>query len=90
MQCKSGQEHLDRLSRSPVARSGLCPLPESHSQSFENGSAEPGKKGPPGAVWAQLACSLEPGCGSVRPPPQNRPGLFEQLGEPLRVADALS
>lgn len=28
VQCKSGQEHLDRLRCSPVARSRLCPLSE--------------------------------------------------------------
>lgn len=90
VQCTSRQEHLDRLSCSPVARSGLCPLVESHSQSFENGSAEWGRKGPPSAVRAHHACSLELGSGSVRPPPQNWPVLFEQLGEPRRVANALS
>ena len=90
VQCKSRQEHLDRLSRSPVAWSGLCPLAESHSQSSENGSAEWGMKGPPGAMRAQHDCSLEPGSGSVCPPPRNQPVLFVQLGEPRSVADALS
>lgn len=90
VQCESRQEHLDRLSRSPVAWSGLCPLAESRSQSFEKGSAEWGKNGPPGAMWAQHACSLEVGSGSVHPPPQNWSVLFEEPGEPRRVADALS
>ena len=65
-------------------------MAESHAQSFENGSAEQGRKGPSGAVWGQLACSLELGSGLVSPPPQHWPVLFEQLGEPRRAADALS
>lgn len=85
--CKSRQGHLDRLPCSPVAWSRLCPLDESRSQSFGIGSAEQGKEGPPGAV--QHACSLELRSGSARTP-QNQPVLFEQLGEPRRVANALS
>lgn len=56
---KSRQGHLDRLSCSPVARSGLCPLDESHSQISGIRPAEQGKEDPPGAVqhtWALGQC----------------------------------